>query len=59
MQEAREDAIDRVVERSPDGCLHPFYQSERKKIPASEWERCWIFNFFIKLPRPFSGNCYR
>lgn len=53
----REEAIERA--RTTDGERHPHATSTAKKIPASDWERSWLFDYFAAMPAVLSGNYYR
>lgn len=55
---AREDGIERA--RIEDGSLHPYFGSAlMKKVPASDWERSWLFDYFKAMPAELSGNYFR
>jgi hypothetical protein len=58
-QTARQDIIRRVVDDTQDGCLHPWFVTAKKKIPASDSERTWLFNYFTELSTDLCGNYYR
>jgi hypothetical protein len=54
---AREEVIERA--RITDGEQHPHSTSMAKKIPASDWESSWLYDYFAAMPPVLSGNYYR
>jgi hypothetical protein len=59
VQMEREKVIAEVARDNMDGSLHPFFTSDKKKIPATNWERSWLMKYFMKMPSELSGNYYR
>jgi hypothetical protein len=61
VQKAREEVIAQTASTYVDGCHHPFFSSNTKKIPASNWERSWLMKYFVKLSSSseLTGNYYR
>jgi hypothetical protein len=58
-QTARGEVIARVAEGNVDGSLHPFLLSNKKKVPATDWERSWLLKYFMNLKVGLVGNYYR
>jgi hypothetical protein len=57
-QEARQEIISRVADSTQDGVLHPLFLNSTKKVPASDSEKTWLFNYFKGLPE-LRGNYFR
>lgn len=59
-QAAREALIAQVANQFVDGSHHPHIASDMKKIPASDWERSWLLDYFVySPPSRVGGNYYR